>query len=167
LTARLRLRPDFRLPLPDDGGPLMRRLRERLSRDVCPFIGQVRDHHAYLRLPRDQRSPFSPTLELELLETGPGVVLYGRFTPHPHVWTGYMAVFGVLILVALGGLVYGLAQTLLDERPWALAAVPVAALLGGFVYGASFIGQGLSAGEMCALRAFVDAALRESRRTDV
>ena len=37
-------------------------------------------------------------------------VLRGRFCPHPNVWTGFMAVYGILGMIGLSALMYGGAQ---------------------------------------------------------
>lgn len=43
-----------------------------------------------------------------------------RFSPHPAVWTGFMGVYGVFVMLAAAGLMYGWAQTTVDEYPWGL-----------------------------------------------
>jgi hypothetical protein len=44
---------------------------------------------------------------------------------------------------------------------WMMWAAPASLALIGFIYGAAFIGQGLSNEEMYELRSFVEAAVRE------
>ena len=75
-----------------------------------------------------------------------------------------MTVYGTLIFVALVGIAYGWSQVMLDRTPWALSLVPGAAVIGGFVYGAAFIGQGLGAEQMYELRAFIDGVVRAGDR---
>jgi uncharacterized iron-regulated membrane protein len=116
-------------------------------------------------MPRDRRSYLSPTLNLETAEEG-GRQLIGRFHPHPNVWTGFMALFGIIAMLGIGGVMYGFAQMTVDQRPWGLWAGPIAAALIAFVYGAAFIGQGLSADEMHEMRSFVECAVRDMDRDD-
>jgi len=71
-----------------------------------------------------------------------------------------MAVYGVLIMISLAGLVYGFAQLTVDETPWTMLAAPACLAPGAFVYGASLIGQGLTQDEMFALRVCVERLAR-------
>ena len=161
MLRRARIRPHFDVPSRGDGGAVFNALEERLSDSTAPFIGAVRRPHAYLRMPRDERSLLSPNLNLEQVEEGGKVFLRGRFTPHPSVWMGFMAAFFALALIGLGGLMYGFAQMTTDETPWAMAVAPVCFGLIAFVYGAAFVAQGLVQEEMYAMRAWVEALARE------
>jgi hypothetical protein len=75
-----------------------------------------------------------------------------------------MGLFFALAMLGLAGLVYGLAQMAVDGPLWPLWAAPAAVALIAFIYGAAFIGQGLSTEEMFTLRAFVEASIRDCRR---
>ena len=168
MAQRPRMRPTFALRIKGDGPNVLQNLDQLLARDDDRITGQVVKGHACLRVARDQRSLLSPFLSLELAEPadeGDGdVVLKGRFSPHPNVWTGFMAVYILLILVAIGGAMFGWAQTTVDEYPWGFWFIPAAAALYAFVYGAAVIGQGLTADEMYELRAVVDEACEGCRR---
>ncbi|HPF36309.1 MAG TPA: hypothetical protein P5571_12285 [Candidatus Krumholzibacteria bacterium] len=157
-----RMRPDFRTALKADGDAVLTLLDARLSAPDAPFRGQVRKPHAFVRPLREQRTMLSPQLNLEVIPGDDGgEILHGVFTPHPNVWTGFMAVFAVLGLLGLAGVMYGFAQMTVDEKPWALLAGPISVALIAFVYGAAFIGQGLSVDEMYALRNYVDRVVCE------
>jgi hypothetical protein len=75
---------------------------------------------------------------------------------------GFIAIFFILGMIGLGGLMYGLAQLTLTERetPWAMLAAPVCAGLIAFVYGAAFVAQGLVQDEMYSMRAWVEELAR-------
>ena len=163
MFKRARMRPHFDIPLRDDGSAVFAAVKEGMAVQDAPFIGDVLATHAYLRIPRDRRSLLSPNLNLQLLEEDGEVVLRGRFTPHPSVWTGFMAVFFTLGMIGLAGLMYGLAQLTVQETPWALLIGPVCFGLIAFVYGAAFVGQGLVQEEMYALRAWVEKLAEASR----
>ena len=107
-----------------------------------------------------------PTLVANHLLPDREVVLHGRFSPRPNVWTGFMAVYGVLSLVGLGGVMLGWAQTTVDEYPWGFWLGPAALALIAFVYGAAVIGQGLTQDEMYLLRNFVDRMVAGDERDD-
>jgi hypothetical protein len=109
---------------------------------------------------------WSPYLNLEVEDEPDGLAIRGRFSPHPHVWTLFMAVYILLAILALGGLSYGIVQHTLGQAPWSLLIVPAAVALSGFVYGATLIGQGLGAEQMYLMRSLVDragAAVLDSR----
>ena len=158
-----RMRPTFDVAVPGDGQAVLARLRECLDEPGCPFYGQVRSNHAFVRLPEDKSTLLSPHLNLDLREVGGRTVLHGRFTPHPNVWTGFMAVFFTIGMLGLTGLVYGISQYMLDGPATWVWAAPVSLALIAFIYGAAFIGQGLSNEEMYELRAFVENTAREVR----
>jgi hypothetical protein len=155
------MRPTFDIPVGDEGHLVLARLREQLDAPGAEFSGQVRSNHAFVRLPEDRSSLLSPHLNLELLDAEEGTVLHGRFSPHPNVWTGFMAVFFTLGMLGLTGFIYGVSQYMLDGPVWAMWALPASLALIAFIYGAAFIGQGLSSEEMFALRAFVECTVRE------
>jgi len=155
------MRPHFEISLLDDGHGVFAALRQALADPGARFIGDVLDTHAYLRIPRAQRSLLSPNLNLQLVDGGQGTLLRGRFTPHPSVWMGFMAVFFTLGMIGLAGLMYGFAQLTVDETPWVMLAAPISLALIAFVYGAAFIGQGLVQDEMYAMRAWVEELVRD------
>jgi len=157
------MRPVFEIPLGADGDAVLRKLDELLKGGDTGLVGQVLPRHAVVQLPRDRRSLLSPYLNLELADRDDGTALRGRFSPHPNVWTGFMAIYGVLTMVAILAGMYGASQWWIGEPAWVLIGTPLALGAIAFVYGAAVIGQGLTADEMYDLRALVDRAVRESR----
>ncbi|NNE44489.1 MAG: hypothetical protein HKN12_09785 [Gemmatimonadetes bacterium] len=156
-----RMRPEFDIPVPGDGRDVVARLRELLAGPDPEFHGQARGDFAFVRHHEEQRSLLSPHLNLELRKADTGTVLHGRFSPRPNVWTGFMALFFVLAMGGLAGLVYGAAQWIVGGPVWTMWSAPVSVALIAFVYGAAFIGQGLSADQMFELRSFVEGVVRE------
>ncbi|MEN8006556.1 MAG: hypothetical protein ABFS42_06040 [Candidatus Krumholzibacteriota bacterium] len=162
MTRLPRMRPRFRIPVPGDGSAVLEQLGRKLAAPDASLAGQVVRCHAFLQMPRDRRSLLSPFLNLELDDGPDGTCLVGRFSPAPNVWTGFMALYIFLGLLGFAGLILGWAQTTVDEFPWGFFAFPGSLALIAFVYGAAFIGQGLSADQMYELRAFVDRAVEKS-----
>lgn len=162
MTDRPRMRPVFDIPLQTNGEDVLRTLDQLLRGGDSGLVGQVLQHHAVLQLPAGRRTLLSPFLNLEVATDNDGVVLRGRFSPHPNVWTGFVAIYSALAMFgALAGM-YGLSQWWIGEPAWMLLAVPASLAAIAFVYGAAVIGQGLTADEMYDLRALVDRAVRES-----
>ena len=157
-----RMRPRFRIPVSGDGSAVLEHLERKLGSPEAPLTGQVVRGHAYLQMPRERRSLLSPFLSLELTDGPDGTHLTGRFSPAPNVWTGFMALYVFLGLLGFAGLILGWAQTTVEEFAWGFFAFPASVALIAFVYGAAFIGQGLSAHQMYELRAFVDRAVEKA-----
>jgi hypothetical protein len=155
------MRPRFEIPVGDHGPLVFDRLREQLDAPGAVLNGHVRRDFAFVRFPEKRRSLLSPHLELELRGSETGTVLHGRFSPRPNVWTGFMALFFFVGMLGLSGLIYGLAQLLLGGPIWLMWSAPVSLAMIAFIYGAAFIGQGLSNEEMFELRAFVERTVQE------
>ena len=160
------MRPRLEIELaPGERAPLLAQMIEELRDPDCPAQGRVRGDVVELTTCARKCHVWSPrlTLHVEASDAG-GALLRGRFSPHPNVWTGFMALYGTLGLLGTFGLMFGISQWWLDMTPWGLLAVPLSLLLMAFAYGAAFIGQGLGADEMYMLRSFLDGALRAIRR---
>jgi hypothetical protein len=164
MAQRPRMRPRFRIPVSGDGSAVLEQLASQLQTPDNLLTGQTVRGHAYIQLTEERRSMLSPVLNLELDEGSDGTVLSGRYSPAPNVWTGFMALYIFLGLCGFAGLMYGWAQTTVDEFPWGFFAFPASLALMAFVYGAAVIGQGLTADEMYDLRAFVDRAVDRSEQ---
>lgn len=152
------MRPRFELQLPIDRERWLGALRQLLDEDPGVLRGQVFRKHAVVQMCDQERTFWSPYLNLEVEDEPDGSAIRGRFSPHPNVWTMFMGVYILLAIAALGGLSYGIVQYTLGQSPWAFAIAPGAVALFGFVYGATLIGQGLGAEQMYAMRSLVDRA---------
>lgn len=162
MAQRPRMRPRFRIPVSGDGTAVLEQMSRQLKRPESRLTGQIVRGHAFLQLKEEGRSMLSPFLNLELEEGPDGTALCGQYSPAPNVWTGFMAIYIFLGLCGFAGLMYGWAQTTVDEFPWGFIVFPSSLALMAFVYGAAVIGQGLAADEMYDLRAFVDRAVDRS-----
>lgn len=170
--SRHTTRPRFEIELSPHQADVLDRIGRRVSgEEPEPTVhaaggtrgvrGRVHGDPAEPAVPPADARFFSPVLVLQRMEEHGRLLLKGRFSPHPHVWTLFMAVYGILALGCTGSLMFGISQWLIAEPPWALVGAPLALALAGFVYGAAVIGQGLSAEQMYVLRAVVDEALHE------
>ena len=157
--GRPRIRPRFRVAV--GGEP--ETARRRLERAVRAGGGGVRGGRVgdrlELSIPREERHYWSPHLSVVIDEDGGVVVAEGRFGPHPHVWTMFLAIYAVVIFAGLAGAMYGLSQWVMGQSPWALWTVPASAVLWALVYLSAFYGQGLGREQMYRLRSFVEDAL--------
>jgi len=161
-VKRPRMRPRFELTSELPVEEITARFRARLAATDRPVAGLVFRKHVELTSPPERKHLWSPHLglSLEAREAG-GTRVRGRFAPAPGVWTGFMAIHGVLIMLGIGGTMYGIAEWMLGRTPWTLLAPLLSAALVAFVAGAAFVGQGLGSEEMYELRRFVDECLEE------
>ena len=135
---------------------MLDRLREKLSAEDAVCVGRVFRKHAVLEMPESERHLWSPQLHLRIDDGEDTPFLAARFSPRPNVWTFFMAIYGVLFMIGLFGCVVGMSQWSLGRTPWAFAILPASLAMGAFVYGAAFVGQGMSAEQMYELRAFAE-----------
>lgn len=164
-VVRPRMRPLFEIELSGvDGEHVLRQLAAQLREDDAPVQGSILTRKAELTTCAATCHAWSPWLSLQFEETAAGTQrLSGRFAPHPDVWTGFMAAYGVLLMIAIFGAMFGISQWILHTPAWGLLAPPLALAMGALFYGASLIGQRLGADEMHALRDFVERAVVEAR----
>ena len=159
------MRPRFEFQLPVTRERWLDALRSSLETHDGPLRGQVFRKHAVVEMRDAERTFWSPYLNLEVEDEPDGSAIRGRFSPHPNVWTMFMAGYILLAIVALGGLSYGMVQYTLGQSPWALLIAPAAVAFFGFVYGATLIGQGLGAEQMYTMRSLIDRACVEALAT--
>jgi hypothetical protein len=152
------MRPRFELQRPVKREAWLDALRSALQNDAESLHGQVFRKHAVVQMCDAERMFWSPYLNLDVEDEPDGSVVRGRFSPHPNVWTMFMALYILLAIIALGGLSYGMVQYTLGQSPWSLLIAPAAVALFGFVYGATLIGQGLGAEQTYTMHTFVDRA---------
>ena len=154
------MRPPFRLPLSVPGADLLAEIEARLARGNSPFVGAVLRRHVELSIRPERRRFWSPHLSVDILEEEEGTILRGRYGPHPEVWTLVMAIFGVLIMVSLGSMVFGLSQWNLGWEPWALWGLPACALGAGTLWYAGIVGQRTAYPQMLQLEGFFHDCVR-------
>ena len=155
-----RLRPRFEISVARPAADVIAAFRDALDRPDAPIAGVTRGEYLQLALPPEQRTTWSPHLDLRVESTDEGTsVVRGRIGPHPQVWTLFTGLHLLVAFSGLGGLMWGLSQHLANEPAWALWAVPIALFLNAFIAGAAFIGQGLGADQTYQLRSFLDDVL--------
>ena len=149
------MRPRFELQTATEPADALAAIGALIAREN-DVRGKVFRKTAVMWLHRNERRFYSPWLNVDVESREGGARIQARFSPHPNVWTGFMAGYGVLSLITLGALVYGYVQWTLGKPPWALAIAPAAIALIGFEYGAAFIGQGLAAEQMHVLHSHLE-----------
>jgi hypothetical protein len=159
-TTLLRpVRPRFELTIDFAPQVVLARLDRALADPACGLVGSILDRHVELLVEHKRRHFWSPWLSAEVRPKGAGVMITGRFGPHPNLWTFFVALYAMWSFGAIGALVFGYSQWTLGHPPNALWGVPFAALLALGQYVGSIVGQRLGRRQMGEIRRFVRQAL--------
>lgn len=155
MAARARPRPRPRFTLSSPLSP--HEIRARVNAQIhasARLRGIALEERIELSIDGPEHNFWSPQLVVRLKanEEG-GSLLEARFGPDPYVWTLYVLLNAVLLVVTCWALIFSAIQWSLHQEPSALWVAPGAAALGALVYGASFVGQGLGSEQMYFLRA--------------
>lgn len=135
-------------------------LRARLA-ETPDLTGRWRGkgRWAELYLPEDERRLWSPYLSVRFDTEEEGCTLFGRFAPHPEVWTFFMFLYGLVAFLALFGGTLGYVQWASDEAAWGFWAVYLGVPLLGLLHLASHAGARLGQAQMMRLKEELDRAL--------
>ncbi len=153
------LRPTFEMRVDMSQQDAVDSLQRALDAPGVPVQGFARSGMAQINIPDGEATFFSPEMEITIEEVDGRAHLHGKIKPHPRVWTLFTAAHAAVALTAGFAGLFGLSQWMLDQPPWALWAIPAAALVHAFIAGAAFVGQGLSADHVFRLRSFVEEAV--------
>lgn len=133
-------------------------LRAALKAPGAPVKGLVAPTRIELHPPVKAQHMWSPQLAVDLRPHAVDqCTLIGRFSPHPNVWTLYVAMSAALGFAALLFGAYGYVQWTMGQDPWALLGLP-GGLLGVLaLYLLSQLGQSLGHDQMDELVEFLQA----------
>ncbi|MDH5588882.1 MAG: hypothetical protein OEZ65_01590 [Gemmatimonadota bacterium] len=152
-TPSGRLRPTFTMELAHPRQVAIEMLRDRFARDAS-LAGRWRgrDRWAELYVRETERRVWSPYLSIRLDENGDRTTLFGRFAPHPEVWTFFMFLYFAVAFLTVFGSIFGYVQWASEEPAWGLWGLWIGApiLLG--LHGVSALGQLLGQSQMVELR---------------
>lgn len=153
-VARPSPRPRFVLLSPLSPSEIRKRVNAMIQ--ASPRVrGIAFDHRIELAIDGDEHHFWSPQLLLDVTAREGGATLEARFGPDPYVWALYLLSYGALLILTFFATMFGIAQLSIDQAPTAFYVAPLAGVLAGLVYGASFVGQGLGGEQMYFLRATI------------
>jgi hypothetical protein len=153
------LRPRFQTLVPCHHQKAFEKFRLRLQQPQCPFEGTVLDTFISVTVKPEARHYWSPVLMVQSRAIESGTLLHGHFGPHPNVWTLLLAITASICLSGLFITMYGCAQVLLEQTPWALMAIPATVMGMALVYGISLLGQWRAHEQMLQLKSFFDVSV--------
>jgi len=170
----LALRPTFSLELARPSRDVLAQVYARLAvatvqlrRTRIPGGGRdvAQEHdHFILTVQETERHFWSPWLSVEVEPRGGGAHVFGRFSPHPSVWTAFMFGYLLLAVVVMFALVFALALSMSGGSPWTLAIAGGASVVMVLMWWASQVGQRLARAQMESLRQVLEGALIEETR---
>jgi flavin reductase (DIM6/NTAB) family NADH-FMN oxidoreductase RutF len=153
------LRPKFSVTVERPPEVVLEDFRAALGRSDLRIAGKIRGDVMQIGMPADERTTWSPSMDVHVQPSPQGTIVHGRIGPQPQVWTTFMFFHMMLALIGLGGLMWGVSSLAIGgsgDPLW----IPLGALLMHlFVAGAAFIGQGLGAEQTHRLRALIDDVL--------
>ncbi|MBM4364528.1 MAG: hypothetical protein FJ104_17750, partial [Deltaproteobacteria bacterium] len=164
---RGQVRPKFRITTELSTEEVERRVARQLRAPPRPLRGLVAPGKIELHVPAERRRFWSPELGVVVSATPEGSALIGRYGPHPHVWSAYLAVSVLLGIAGFGAGVWAFAQAALGGSPTALFGLLVPAVGGLLLLGVARLGRGLSGDEIEELRDFLEAALDDAGAVSV
>lgn len=157
--GRPETRPRFEMTTAYGPDQVIAKVRSALKQSRT-VVGQAFRDRVELTVPRRATHLWSPQLFVEVKpREGGGSKLLAQFAPHPHVWSMYVAACAIASMLTFGALILAFAQWVMDDTLWGLWIAPGTALLAALMFGAAFVGQGLSAPQMFELRDFLRETL--------
>jgi hypothetical protein len=152
MSQRPRPRPRFELVTQFAPSEVRLRVQALLKRDRR-LRGIAFEHRLELAIGSGESHFYSPQLVVKVEpEPSGGARLRVRVGPDPYVWAFYLLGTGMLTVLTLFAILFGVVQLSLGQTPTALYVAPGAALVAGLVFGASFVGQGLGHEQIYFLR---------------
>lgn len=161
---RPRARPRFSVETPLPPEAVTQRVKEHLTRDGGTVMGSTYPRTMSLTIKKEHRHFWSPHLDAQLTALpGGGTRIDGMFAPHPQLWTMFVALQLMFALLSVAAGIFLISRlTLGGDLLLPIGLLAAMLFGGGFSYGAAYVGQGFGSEQMYELRAFLDAALRES-----
>lgn len=161
------MRPTFEVRVGYSVEEAVGRLRDILGRAASAqggamVVGQAAGQHLTLTVQESARHFWSPWLHvhvhLDELDDS-SVIVWGRFSPHPKVWSAYLLGYVGLAAIAMIALGWGLSQMSLEQTPWMLIGTALAFAAAGVMLWSSRVGQRLAREQMRLIYREVCAAL--------
>ncbi|GMV06389.1 MAG: hypothetical protein AMXMBFR53_26650 [Gemmatimonadota bacterium] len=160
-TAPL-FRPTFTVPLARPRDEAIEAIRAALAgRPDLAGRWRGKGRWAELYVPDAERRLWSPYLSIRLDEEGEGggCTLFGRFAPHPEVWTFFMFLYFLVAFVALFGATLAYVQWASGQPAWGLWTVWIGGPILVLIHAASAVGARLGFEQMLRLKRELDEVL--------
>lgn len=154
-----KLRPTFSIPTQLSAKQMTERVRKAVVRQSDDLQGQFTTDHAVVSIIESKRHFWSPWLNLEVRSSEDEQIVFGRFSPHPSIWTGFMFTYLALGVAFFFSAIVGMTQQLLGTAPWGYGLLPVWIACAIGLWFASQAGQKLATYEMERMKESVEQAV--------
>ena len=154
------IRPTFSVPLRVSREQATEEIRSRLL-ERQDLAGRWRGKGRWLDLfvEESERKLWSPYLSSRLDEEDGRCTVFGRFAPHPEVWTFFMFLYFLVAFLILFGATFGYVQWQSDQPAWALWSMWIGVPILMLCHLASYAGSRLGQEQMRELRTILDEVL--------
>lgn len=151
----------FETRLSDDD--IMKCIRSSVAKCADEYQGRFTSHHAMISIDESKRHFWSPWLHLEIRNDSTERLVFGRFSPHPSIWTGIMFSYLSISVLVFFALMFGVSQQMAGEMPWAYYVIPGLLVLAVLIWFASKAGQKMAQSEMARMKLKIQECLGEHR----
>jgi hypothetical protein len=158
--ATVRLRPTFSIPTHLESHLVIQRVKASVEAAPVEFTGQFTSHHAMVSIGESKRHFWSPWLNLDVRSNEAGRQVFGRFSPHPSIWTGFMFAYLSLAVLSFFSVIIGVSQQLSSQPAWGYGLIPIWFVIAICLWLVSQAGQKLAHDEMKRLRELLDLSLK-------
>lgn len=152
-------RPSFSLPTDLSVDELVRRLSEAVSNNSDQIAGKFKSQHAIVTIVDTERHFWSPWLSLEVRDAADNRELFGRFSPHPSIWTGFVFTYLAMLVLSFFSAMIGVSQVLAKQPAFGFWLIPIWLGVCGCLWIASQIGQRLAHDQMRMLKKLIENAI--------
>ncbi len=154
------LRPTFKIPLTLPRTEAIEAIRAGfVARAQLSGRWRGKGRWAELYVPDSERRIWSPYLSVRIDEEVDGCSLFGRFAPHPSVWTFFMFLYGAVVVLVVFGATFGYVQWVSGTSVWALWMVWIGFPALFLLHAVSWAGKWLGRDQMLRLRGELDDVL--------
>ncbi|MGI9517329.1 MAG: hypothetical protein ACR2NP_09800 [Pirellulaceae bacterium] len=153
------MRPTFLLDTGLSAEEVMSCIKRGL--ETCPedFHGQFTRQHAMISIDESKRHFWSPWMHIEVRDANEVREVFGRFSPHPSIWTGFMFSYLSIVVLIFFSLMLGISQQMTGLVPWGYYLIPGWLLVAGILWLVSKVGQNLARDEMQLMKESVESCL--------
>ncbi len=157
--SAVQMRPTFLLETESSEEEVIQCFKDFVSLSPDDYHGQFTGHHAVISIHDSKRHFWSPWMHLEIRDKSQCREIFGRFSPHPSVWTGFMFSYLAIAVLIFFAAVFGLSQQLSGQSPWAYSFIPLGLFVAAILWFASKAGQRLAYSEMKQMKLKIEDSI--------
>lgn len=161
-----KFRPTFSFPTELTAREVVQIVKTEILKLPDEYAGQFANEYAIIGTTGKNRHFWSPWLQIEVRQYEHSREVFGRFTPHPNVWTGIVFLYLVLACCVFFGMMIAMSQQMAGESPWAYLTLPICGIIALVVWLVAQTGQRLAEDEMRKLQQRIEQWVKQVNRGD-